>query len=209
MNFMTNISLPAGVVFQENAFSETCANIVLEQIKRDMVNLEKVRIWEPEYESFFERVPVMSYGLWWSPIHHTYLKERLPIPTEMLKLAQRLYSQFWKGPAPRIDSIVVNVFENPTDELVMHYDDLENPVILIQGSPVLSLSFGKTCQYNIGSIKGKETDELWKINFKHRSAIFLGDQSRLRKHGISKISQKGPDIGLGKRISITFRQVEE
>jgi alkylated DNA repair protein (DNA oxidative demethylase) len=207
---MTNNDLPEGVILKKKVISKEESHTLQKIILNDIPDLiQKVKIKEPELPLPIERVPVFSYGLWWSPINHRYEKTRKDIPKELLDIGNKTFKSTWNNShLPRIDSVVINVFENINHSLVMHYDNLEDPKVIQSGSPVLSISLGSTCTYQLGPIETENDNYYKEIVVEDKDAILLGGESRLRKHGVFNLQENtGSTLLYGKRISLTFRQV--
>lgn len=91
----------------------------------------------------------------------------------------------------------------------LHQDKDEGPLSLAAGIPVVSVSIGDTARFLFGGLKRRDPVE--SITLESGDAFVFGGPSRLRYHGVSRITPgTAPrELALSGRFNLTFRQSDE
>ena len=147
----------------------------------------------PRYQKVYLRDYVFS-GM-------NHKAEDLPEQFEELKeLAQELVDFCYSGPKKTINQCVINWYENGEHYIGAHRD---NEKIIVEDSPIISISLGATRTFRIRDYKTKEIVN--DIELKDGNYYIMGGEFQKHfTHEIVKINgKKAADIG--KRINLTFR----
>ena len=91
----------------------------------------------------------------------------------------------------------------------LHQDKDEGPVSLAAGIPVVSVSIGDTARFLFGGLKRR--DPVDSITLESGDAFVFGGPSRLRYHGVSRITPGTAPraLDLPGRFNLTLRQSDE
>lgn len=122
-------------------------------------------------------------------------KTLLTIASEFTKLCFPLHTNDW-------DICLSNFYTNEA-ALGMHIDNSESKTTLKSGHPVVSISVGSSCIFQIGG--NKRQDVYTDVQLNSGDVFIFGNESRLRYHGVSKILDRD-DVKLGGRLNFTLRK---
>jgi alkylated DNA repair dioxygenase AlkB len=88
----------------------------------------------------------------------------------------------------------------------VHQDKDESARSLAAGVPVVSVSLGDTARFLFGGLRRR--DPVQPVLLESGDSFVFGGPARLRYHGVSRIlpNTAPPEIGLGGRFNLTFRQ---
>jgi alkylated DNA repair protein (DNA oxidative demethylase) len=103
------------------------------------------------------------------------------------------------------DLCILNYYD-AEGRMGMHQDKDEGKPSIEAGIPVVSVSVGDTAQFLFGGLKRREP--VITIPLESGDAFVFGGPSRLRYHGVSRItpSTAPPRLGLTGRFNLTLRQ---
>lgn len=153
----------------------------------------------------------MCFGLYWKPLDYFYY-EKLPgkhvkphaIPDELLKLSQKILSEFYDKERMNPQSVMVNYYTDDSS-MGLHVDKDEPD----KTAPIIGLNFGSTCRFFYEDEKGEMKD----IRIPGNSIYIFGRSARLMRHGLGSIYTKtlapGSEAYLKnkERVNLTIRQV--
>jgi len=149
---------------------------------------------------------LFCYGKWWDPGTYRYALEVHAIPDVLKEMADRIAAALW-GEVPPWHSVLVNRYRPRQSRLGLHQDRSEHPLVLQSRSPVLTISIGAACIFQLGGFHAD--DEVQPIVLSSGDVFLLGGPSRLRFDGVRELLDRRPSfLNEQLRISLTFRQVE-
>ncbi len=129
-----------------------------------------------------------------------------PIPDVLKELADRIVAELW-GDVPPWHTVLVNRYRPGKARLGLHQDRREDPAVLQLGSPVLTVSLGAACIFQLGGFRPE--DEVQDVVLSSGDVFLFGGPSRLRFHGVRELlDHRPPFLDEHERISLTLRQVE-
>lgn len=157
-------------------------------------------------------IEMMCFGMHWNPQTYQYETHRsdhdnlpahplLPLFHRWAKDACR-----WIG-----DDIVPGVCianrYGPKSKMGLHRDKDESPETIKNGIPVVSISLGNSCIFQLGGLKRKDPKR--DLTLQSGDVLLWGGSDRLRYHGVKKIlPQTSPLVTLpDHRINLTIRQL--
>jgi alkylated DNA repair protein (DNA oxidative demethylase) len=133
--------------------------------------------------------------------------EAPPLPTEFRELARAIARH--AGMALEPDLCILNYYGAADGKMGLHQDKDEGPESLAAGIPVVSVSVGDTARFLFGGLRRRDPVE--SIALESGDAFVFGGPSRLRFHGVSRITPgtAPPELDLSGRFNLTFRQSDE
>jgi DNA oxidative demethylase len=129
-----------------------------------------------------------------------------PLPRELHDLAREIAAH--AGMHLDADLCILNYYA-ADGKMGLHQDKDEGPASLAAGIPVVSVSIGDTARFLFGGLKRRDAVEA--IALESGDAFVFGGPSRLRYHGVSRITPgTAPrELGLSGRFNLTLRQSDE
>ena len=105
------------------------------------------------------------------------------------------------------DLCILNYYE-ADGRMGLHQDKDESERSISAGLPVVSVSIGDTARFLFGGTKRRDAVEA--LQLESGDAFVFGGPSRLRYHGVSRIlpGTAPPDLNIGGRFNLTFRQFD-
>jgi alkylated DNA repair protein (DNA oxidative demethylase) len=154
------------------------------------------------------RVRLGCWGCRWT-LHHGYLPPVLPLPDRLAAIAEKAVSASvsrYSGFGP--DTCIVQHYF-PGDSLGLHVDDSEDQALIEQGSPIVSLSIGDSCYFDLHPLSGGKI----RLQLQSGDAFVFGGQARSLIHGVPKILPGTAPIELGMqqgsgRLNFTLRRAK-
>ena len=154
-------------------------------------------------------------GWHWNAKTYKYEKNRndadqlpcAPIPSWLQAVAKTAMekSKYWDGYIP-FDICICNLYTEAEGKLGLHQDNSETKASLATGYPVLSVSIGSSCIFEIGGTDRKDPKE--KHTLESGDVVLFGRSKRLAFHGVTKLLRDTTpaelDIPPG-RLNLTFR----
>jgi alkylated DNA repair protein (DNA oxidative demethylase) len=155
-------------------------------------------------------------GRHWNAKNYTYQDKRVdadgqfcaPIPKWLHSVAKRAMKH-WDESCPPFDAVICNFYDEKTGKLGLHQDNSETPEVLKKGYPILSLSIGADCKFQIGGEDKKDPIETMVL--RSGDVVLFGRSKRLAYHGVSKIIPGTTPAILempAGRLNLTFRVTE-
>ena len=128
------------------------------------------------------------------------------LPPEFRTLAREIAAR--AGMSLEADLCILNYYD-AEGRMGLHQDKDEGPVSIGAGIPVVSVSIGDTARFLFGGHKRRDPVEA--IDLESGDAFVFGGPSRLRYHGVSRITPgtAPPQLGVCGRFNLTFRQSDE
>ena len=132
--------------------------------------------------------------------------EAPPLPAEFRELAREIARH--AGMALDPDLCILNYY-GADGRMGLHQDKDEGPESLAAGIPVVSVSIGDTARFLFGGLKRRDPVE--SVSLESGDAFVFGGPSRLRFHGVSRITPgTAPrELDLSGRFNLTLRQSDE
>lgn len=132
--------------------------------------------------------------------------EAPPLPTEFRELAREI--ALHAGMTLEPDLCILNYY-GADGKMGLHQDKDEGPVSLAAGIPVVSVSIGDTARFLFGGLTRRDPVE--SVALESGDAFVFGGPSRLRYHGVSRITPgTAPHtLDLSGRFNLTLRQSDE
>ena len=129
-----------------------------------------------------------------------------PLTPELRDLAREIAAH--AGMNLDADLCILNYYA-ADGRMGLHQDKDEGPVSLAAGIPVVSVSIGDAARFLFGGLKRRDPVE--SITLESGDAFVFGGPSRLRYHGVSRITPgTAPrELALSGRFNLTFRQSDE
>ena len=126
-----------------------------------------------------------------------------PLPAEFRELAVEVAASV--GMAIDPDLCILNYYD-AEGRMGVHQDKDEGPDSIASGVPVVSISLGDTARFLFGGLKRREP--IAAIPLESGDAFVFGGPSRLRYHGVSRITPgtAPPSLGFTGRFNLTIRQ---
>jgi DNA alkylation damage repair protein AlkB len=105
------------------------------------------------------------------------------------------------------DLCILNYYD-AEGRMGLHQDKDEGKASIEAGIPVVSVSLGDTARFLFGGLKRREPIDA--IQLESGDAFVFGGPSRLRYHGVSRITpQTAPaELAVSGRFNLTFRQYD-
>jgi alkylated DNA repair protein (DNA oxidative demethylase) len=105
------------------------------------------------------------------------------------------------------DLCILNFYDGD-GRMGLHQDKDESERSIAAGLPVVSVSLGDTARFLFGGSKRRDPVEA--LRLESGDAFVFGGPARLRYHGVSRIlpGTAPPDLGIGGRLNLTFRQYD-
>jgi len=152
------------------------------------------------------RVKVASYGWWWS-LTDGYLPPVVPLPDLLFQLAAKAVKEVLPRYHPFVADTAIIQHYQPDGSLGMHSDDSEDPQLIADGSPIVSLSLGNSCSF---VIEHPRTQEKFGVELRSGDAVVFGGVSRLARHSVPRLFSEQtapPELRMNPgRINITIRR---
>jgi alkylated DNA repair protein (DNA oxidative demethylase) len=125
------------------------------------------------------------------------------LPADFRTLAQEIGASVGMTTDP--DLCILNYY-NAEGRMGLHQDKDEGKRSIEAGIPVVSVSLGDTAQFLFGGLKRREP--VAAIPLESGDAFVFGGPSRLRYHGVSRITPltAPPELDLTGRFNLTLRQ---
>ena len=103
------------------------------------------------------------------------------------------------------DLCILNYYD-AEGRMGVHQDKDEGPESIAAGVPVVSISLGDTARFLFGGLKRREPIAV--LPLESGDAFVFGGPSRLRYHGVSRITPgtAPPELGFTGRFNLTLRQ---
>ena len=135
-------------------------------------------------------------GYRYQPVHPVSGKAWPPIPSELLKLWEKL-ADYPKPP----EACLINFYSDDA-KMGLHQDRDESDL----AAPVLSVSLGNACLFRVGGLGRKDPTTSFRLS--SGDVVILGGEGRLAFHGVDRI-YPGTSTLLrnGGRINLTLRRV--
>ena len=126
-----------------------------------------------------------------------------PLPADFRALAREIGA--FVGMPIDADLCILNYYD-ADGRMGLHQDKDETPASIASGIPVVSVSLGDTARFLFGGLKRREP--VSEVPLESGDAFVFGGPSRLRYHGVSRISPltAPPELGLTGRFNLTLRQ---
>ena len=126
-----------------------------------------------------------------------------PLPAEFRELAVEVAASV--GMAIEPDLCILNYYD-AEGRMGVHQDKDEGPDSIAAGVPVVSISLGDTARFLFGGLKRREPIAV--LPLESGDAFVFGGPSRLRYHGVSRITPgtAPPELGFTGRFNLTLRQ---
>ena len=126
-----------------------------------------------------------------------------PLPAEFRELAIEAAASV--GMAIDPDLCILNYYD-AEGRMGVHQDKDEGPDSIASGVPVVSISLGDTARFLFGGLKRREP--IAALPLESGDAFVFGGPSRLRYHGVSRITPgtAPPELGFTGRFNLTLRQ---
>jgi alkylated DNA repair protein (DNA oxidative demethylase) len=105
------------------------------------------------------------------------------------------------------DLCILNYYE-ADGRMGLHQDKDESKRSIAAGRPVVSISLGDTARFLFGGTSRR--DAVVALPLESGDAFVFGGPARLRYHGVSRIlpGTAPPDLNIGGRFNLTFRQFD-
>jgi alkylated DNA repair protein (DNA oxidative demethylase) len=128
-----------------------------------------------------------------------------PLPGEFRELANTIAAA--AGMSMNADLCIMNYYD-ADGRMGLHQDKDETEQSIAAGLPVVSLSLGETARFLFGGTKRR--DPVAALRLESGDAFVFGGPARLRYHGVSRIlpGTSPPELGVGGRFNLTFRQYD-
>ena len=156
-------------------------------------------------------VRMLCLGRHWNGISYGYEPTRSdfddlpapPLPDELKQLASEIAQSV--GLSLDADICILNQYD-ADGRMGLHQDKDESEASLAAGLPVVSVSLGDTARFLFGGLRRREPVEA--LALESGDAFVFGGPSRLRYHGVSRITPgtAPAELGLAGRFNLTFRQ---
>jgi DNA alkylation damage repair protein AlkB len=156
-------------------------------------------------------VRMACLGRHWNPLTYCYEATRAdhdgapvaPVPDTFVALAARIARE--AGFTFHPDICLINWYGSD-GRMGLHQDKDESPASISAGLPVVSISLGDTARFLFGGLRRRDPVET--IPLASGDAFVFGGTSRLRYHGVSRITAgTAPEaLGIEGRFNLTFRQ---
>jgi len=156
-------------------------------------------------------VRMLCLGRHWNPRTYQYEPARSdfdelpapPLPQDFRELARDIAAQ--AGMHIDADLCILNYY-GADGRMGLHQDKDESPVSVQAGIPVVSVSLGDTARFLFGGLKRR--DEVDAFALESGDAFVFGGPSRLRYHGVSRITPLTAPaaLHLAGRLNLTLRQ---
>ena len=129
-----------------------------------------------------------------------------PLPESFRQLATEIAKA--AGMILAADLCILNYY-GVDGKMGLHQDKDEGPVSLAAGIPVVSVSIGDTARFLFGGLKRR--DPVDSITLESGDAFVFGGPSRLRYHGVSRVTPGTAPraLDLPGRFNLTLRQSDE
>jgi DNA oxidative demethylase len=126
-----------------------------------------------------------------------------PLPAGFRELAVEIAASVGMSIEP--DLCILNYYDGD-GRMGLHQDKDEGPGSIAAGIPVVSISLGDTARFLFGGVKRR--DPIAAIPLESGDAFVFGGPSRLRYHGVSRITPgtAPPELCLEGRFNLTLRQ---
>jgi len=126
-----------------------------------------------------------------------------PLPAQFRELAAEVAASV--GMAIEPDLCILNYYD-AEGRMGVHQDKDEGPESIAAGVPVVSISLGDTARFLFGGLKRREPIAV--LPLESGDAFVFGGPSRLRYHGVSRITPgtAPPELGFTGRFNLTLRQ---
>lgn len=159
-------------------------------------------------------VRMLCLGRHWNATTYQYERLRtdfdgLPspsLPANLRTLAQDIALS--AGMTIQPDLCILNYYE-ADGRMGLHQDKDEGARSLAEGIPVVSISLGDTARFLFGGLKRRDPVEA--MSLESGDAFVFGGPSRLRFHGVSRITPgtAPAELAITGRFNLTFRQSDE
>jgi alkylated DNA repair protein (DNA oxidative demethylase) len=128
-----------------------------------------------------------------------------PLPPAFQAVAREIAMA--SGMAINPDLCILNYYD-AEGRMGMHQDKDESQASIEAGIPVVSISLGDTARFLFGGLKRREPVEAMQLE--SGDAFVFGGPSRLRYHGVSRITPNTApsELGMSGRFNLTFRQYD-
>ena len=152
------------------------------------------------------------FGWHWSAKNYKYYKNRIDVDAMPVlaypKFLNEMIAYSLFDTLKLWDVLILNYYNN-SSKLGLHQDNSEDKETLQSGYPILSISIGASCIFQIGGFKRNEA--IQEIQLNSGDILMMGGESRLRFHGVKQIlsnSDKAPFSKFlnGGRINFTLRK---
>lgn len=155
------------------------------------------------------------FGWHWNPLDYNYYKKRIDqdqsvakyIPTILTNIARRFTETYFPYHSSNWDVCIMNYYR-PAATLGMHVDNSESTEALNLGHPIVSISIGSPCIFRLGGYT--RNDEFKYIELENSDILIMGNESRLRYHGVHIIKKiENPpfyETLKGGRLNFTLRK---
>lgn len=128
-----------------------------------------------------------------------------PLPDAFKQLARRIAASVRMQLDP--DLCVLNYY-GADGRMGLHQDKDETAQSIAAGLPVVSVSIGDSARFLFGGSRRRDPVDTWLLE--SGDAFVFGGPARLRYHGVSRIipGTAPPELALGGRLNLTFRQYD-
>ena len=159
-------------------------------------------------------IKTACFGWNWSM--NGYTPAATPLPALLSEAAQLVWEYVGgKNPnrtyPPFHPQTAIFGWYSPESKLGNHIDHQEDPVLLLQGSPIVTIALGSTCVFQVrdqAPAEGKP-GKLHSFRMHHGDAVVMFGAARLAEHGVREILPgTSPHPLINGRVSITIRQVK-
>ena len=152
-------------------------------------------------------VKVACWGWLWSL--QGYSPSPVPLPGFVSDLALRAWASVRDKNHSRTyptfvpQTGLVNYYR-PTSRLGLHRDRQEEEVLLMHGSPIVTVALGASCRFQVRD----DREKLHTFTMQNGDALVMFGAARLAEHGVKDIiPNSSPRPTLTGRFSVTIRQV--
>jgi len=128
-----------------------------------------------------------------------------PLPADFQAMARDIAAAVGMRLDP--DLCILNYYD-AEGRMGLHQDKDESERSIAAGLPVVSVSLGDTARFLFGGLRRREKVDA--VTLGSGDAFVFGGPARLRYHGVSRIlpGTAPPELGLGGRFNLTFRQYD-
>lgn len=128
-----------------------------------------------------------------------------PLPDAFKQLARRIAASVRMQLDP--DLCILNYY-GADGRMGLHQDKDETAQSIAAGLPVVSVSIGDSARFLFGGSRRRDPVDTWLLE--SGDAFVFGGPARLRYHGVSRIipGTAPPELALGGRLNLTFRQYD-
>ena len=161
---------------------------------------------------------MMCQGWHWDASDYQYYRCRTDadrkdveeFPTKFNNIVKDIASLAFPKHNSSWDIAIWNYYKPGKSKLGIHVDNSESSEEMNKGTPVVSISLGASCIFQIGGLK--RNDPIENIKLCHGDVLLFGGPNRMIYHGVSKVLPYDKDDSVstllkGGRLNITLRKM--